>query len=234
MLMPVYLRPFFNIFSRCPKNHSILWRHFLTTPLICSLHPAHPLGDPHSQAHRLSERCPRSLGSWRQAAHSLGCACSALAALVAIVTCQWCPPGRLGHWCSCSGMFSPYYLMQRCLAGIQPLSVLHLCYWEQVTKTKQRDWYVAISHRWLSAEAMREMAPGLEVLSVVMGCASHPTFSFPKQRAQSLAWLHEWGWFLTCEHPPHVSASAEPLKRPLEVGRRAQPSSPPPLLSLWF
>ena len=34
-----------------------------------------------------------------------------------------------------------------------------------------------------------------------------------------------------CEHPPGAIASAEPLKGLPEVGRRAQPSSPPPLLS---
>jgi len=84
------------------------------------------------------------------------------------------------------------------------------------------------------AEAICDTVQGSEELSMAMGRANHPVFTFPKQHPQSLAWLHEWGGVFTTEHPPCARVNAEPLKGLLEAGRRAQPSSPPPLLSLWF
>lgn len=52
---------------------------------------------------------------------------------------------------------------------------------------------MAVSHGWVSSEAIRETVRGSEGLSVAMGCANRPMFTFPKQCLQILAWLREWG-----------------------------------------
>lgn len=112
------------------------------------------------------------------------------------------------------------------LSRHHPLTALYLCYPEQDVKHIRE----GLMHSSLLWVAFCEMVQGLEGLRVLMGCAKCLMFTFPKQRPQSLAWLHEWGSAPSSEHPPNTRADTRASARTSwnRKDRKESPTSLPP------